>query len=136
MRTMTHVGLAVGLAWLGLSRPVAAENRTPKSDERASANAEPLSPLSNGGVDRTGDPKPLTAADLAVLRGGEVKASGSQSFNAVTSGNVLNGNVVGGSITLSENALSSFSGIGNFAMNTGAQVTLQSGMNVTINLAP
>jgi hypothetical protein len=36
----------------------------------------------------------------------------------------------------SDNALSNFNGLGNIMINTGSQVNLQSGMNITINVHP
>ena len=79
---------------------------------------------------------PLTEEDLARNRGGQTVVAGSQTLTAVTTGNVLNGNYMAGSVVLSDQALSNFNGIGNFAINTGAQVSIQSGMNLTINVAP
>jgi hypothetical protein len=38
-------------------------------------------------------------------------------------------------VSLSDNALSSFNGLGNIVINTGSQVSVQSGMNVTINVS-
>ena len=40
----------------------------------------------------------------------------------------------GRSVSLSDNALSGFNGVGNVLINTGAQVSLQAGMNLTINI--
>ena len=79
---------------------------------------------------------PLTEKDLADNRAGQTVVAGNQTLTAVTTGNVLNGNYVAGSIVLSDQALSNFNGVGNFAINTGAQVSLQSGLNLTVNVAP
>jgi hypothetical protein len=87
------------------------------------------------------DPDPFAHAmqvsdgELDQSRGGESIVVGNQTLKAITSGNVLNGNYAAGAITLTDGALSNFNGIGNFAINTGAQVSLQSGMNLTINIA-
>lgn len=78
---------------------------------------------------------PLSEADLAGNRGGQTLVVGNQTLTSVTKGNVLNGNYVAGSVTLSDKALSNFNGVGNIVINTGAQVSLQSGMNLTINVA-
>ena len=83
-----------------------------------------------------GQATPLTDDDLAGNRGGQTVVASGQTLTAVTTGNTLNGNYSAGSIVLSGSALSNFNGIGNFAINTGAQVSIQSGMNLTINVAP
>ena len=57
-----------------------------------------------------------------------------QSLVAITSGNVINGDYAAGNVSISDNALSNFNGLGNLLINTGAQVSLQTGMNVTINV--
>jgi hypothetical protein len=59
-----------------------------------------------------------------------------QTLVAITSGNTLNGDYTAGSVSLSDNALSSFNGVGNLLINTGAQVSLQTGMSVVVNLGP
>jgi hypothetical protein len=78
----------------------------------------------------------LSMDELDANRAGETLVLGNQSLKATTTDNVLNGNYVAGAITLSDKALSNFNGVGNFAINTGAQVTLQSGINLTINVGP
>ncbi|MDB5417750.1 MAG: hypothetical protein JWP50_1169 [Phenylobacterium sp.] len=56
-----------------------------------------------------------------------------QDLVALNSGNTITANTVGsGAITLRDNALSGFSGVGNFVMNTGHNNNLQSTMSVTI----
>jgi hypothetical protein len=84
-------------------------------------------------------PKPrsqhmLSNEELIEQRGGEQLIVTNQTLTAITQGNVLNGDFLAGDVTLSDNALSSFNGMGNILINTGAQVSLQSGMNVTINV--
>jgi hypothetical protein len=78
---------------------------------------------------------PLDASALDNLRGGQTIVVGNQTLTAITTGNVLNGDYTAGSISLSDNAFSSFNGFGNLAINTGAQVSLQSGMSVVINVS-
>lgn len=80
--------------------------------------------------------RPLDDARLADLRGGQTIVVGNQTLTAITTGNVLNGDYVAGAISLSDNAFANFNGIGNLAINTGAQVSLQSGMSVVINVGP
>lgn len=81
------------------------------------------------------DVPPLKDSELGEYRGGETLVTGNQALTAITSDNVLNGNYTSGTVTFSDRALSNFNGLGNFAVNTGAQVSLQSAMNLTINVA-
>jgi hypothetical protein len=60
-----------------------------------------------------------------------------QSLSAVNTGNTINAvNLTSGAISLSDSALSGFSGIGNVMMNTGANNNLQSTMSVTVVITP
>lgn len=60
-----------------------------------------------------------------------------QDLTAVNTGNSITATNVGsGSISLQGNALSGFSGVGNFLMNTGHNNNLQSSMSVTIIIGP
>jgi hypothetical protein len=84
-------------------------------------------------------PKPrsqhmLSNDELDEQRGGEQLIVTNQTLTAITQGNVLNGDFLAGDVTLSDSALSSFNGVGNILINTGAQVSLQTGMNLTINV--
>lgn len=72
--------------------------------------------------------------ELAGLRGGQAITIANQSLSAITSGNSIGGNVSAGAVSLTDNAFSSFNGLGNIVINTGSQVSVQSGMNVTINV--
>jgi hypothetical protein len=76
----------------------------------------------------------LSNAELSQQRGGEQLIVTNQTLTAITQGNVLNGDFLAGDVTLSDSALSSFNGVGNILINTGAQVSLQTGMNLTINI--
>lgn len=73
-------------------------------------------------------------AELDAQRGGEQLIVTNQTLTAITQGNVLNGDFLAGDVNLSDSALSSFNGVGNILINTGAQVSLQTGMNLTINI--
>jgi hypothetical protein len=73
--------------------------------------------------------------ELSDLRGGEMVAIGNQTLIGITQGNILNGDYTAGSVAITENALSNFSGVGNLVINTGGQVTLQSGLNLVINVS-
>lgn len=82
----------------------------------------------------SGESQVLDASELQNQRGGQTLVVGNQTLNAVSSGNVLNGDYSAGAISFSDNAFANFNGLGNVAINTGAQVSLQSGMNVIINI--
>jgi hypothetical protein len=77
----------------------------------------------------------LADTELADLRGGEAIVLANQTMSSITAGSSIGGDVSGGAVSLSDSALSSFNGFGNIVINTGSQVTLQSGMNVTINVS-
>lgn len=76
----------------------------------------------------------ISNAELDEQRGGEQLIVTNQTLNAVTQGNVLNGDFLAGDVNISDSALSGFNGVGNILINTGAQVSLQTGMNLTINI--
>jgi hypothetical protein len=79
-------------------------------------------------------PEALSDDELVELRGGEALVITNQTLVAITTGNVINGDYVAGDVSLSDFSLSNFNGLGNVLINTGAQVSLQTGMNVTINV--
>lgn len=76
----------------------------------------------------------LADEELSDLRGGEAIVIANQTMSSITAGNNIGGDAIGGGVSLSDSALSSFTGFGNIVINTGSQVSLQSGMNVTINI--
>jgi len=76
----------------------------------------------------------LNDSELNTLRGGQSLVITNQTMDSIVSGNVLKGDYTAGAVTLSDFALSNFNGVGNLLINTGAQVSAQSGMNLTINL--
>ncbi|MEP3226127.1 MAG: hypothetical protein ABJO01_09135 [Parasphingorhabdus sp.] len=76
----------------------------------------------------------LSLDELKQLRGGAQVAINEQTFNAANSGNIIDGDYTAGDVTLSDNSLSSFNGLGNIVINTGAQSALQAGLGVTINV--
>ena len=60
-----------------------------------------------------------------------------QNLTALNSGNSVNANsVVNGDVTLSANAFSGFTGLGNFVINTGNNNNLQGTMSVNIIMVP
>jgi hypothetical protein len=76
----------------------------------------------------------LNDSELETQRGGQSLVITNQTMESLVSGNVLKGDYTAGAVTLSDFALSNFNGVGNLLINTGAQVSAQSGMNLTINL--
>ena len=76
----------------------------------------------------------LNDSELDRQRGGQSLVITNQTMESLVAGNVLNGDYTAGSVALSDFALSNFNGVGNLLINTGAQVSAQSGMNLTINL--
>lgn len=76
----------------------------------------------------------LNDSELDTQRGGQSLVITNQTMDSIVSGNILNGDYTAGSVALSDFALSNFNGVGNLLINTGAQVSAQSGMNLTINL--
>jgi hypothetical protein len=73
---------------------------------------------------------------LKLARGGETVVINDQTLSAVLSGNFIAGDYTAGSVTISDQALSNFNGLGNVLINTGAQNALQAGMSLTINVNP
>lgn len=66
-------------------------------------------------------------------RGDVIVALTDQDLTAVSSGNTITADLVNsGNISLQDNALSGFGGVGNFLMNTGHNNSLQSNVSVTI----
>jgi hypothetical protein len=86
-------------------------------------------------IDPLDEAQPLSDLDLSGYRGGESLVVGNQTLKAITANNAFTGDYVAGAVTFSDGAFSNFNGVGNFAINTGAQVSLQSGMSLVINVA-
>jgi hypothetical protein len=76
----------------------------------------------------------MSLDELNALRGGTQIAINEQTFNSDNTGNTINGDFTAGDVNLSDNSLSSFNGLGNIVINTGAQSALQAGLAVTINI--
>jgi hypothetical protein len=94
----------------------------------------PASPTPKVAATSPAKPAALDDSELAGMRGGYAIVIANQTLSSIAAGNSIGGNVTAGAVNLSDNALSSFSGLGNIVINTGSQVSVQSGMNVTINL--
>jgi hypothetical protein len=120
---MKRVHLVV--AALALAFPQGAYAEPPKVTPLAAATLS----------DATRSDATLSDDMLDAERGGEAIIVSNQALTAISEGSTINGDYSAGTISLSDNALSNFNGIGNLVINTGAQNNLQSGMNVTINIA-
>lgn len=83
---------------------------------------------------------PLPLEEMQALSGGQgvnVEVVTRQQLTGTTSGNTITtGTLTSGDVTFSDDALSNFSGVGNFVINTGANNTLQGAINISIVTAP
>ena len=126
---ISKIGIAVVAgAVLAASAPAQAE----AAAGNAPSTAKP--PMAIQSPAEAEAPVALSDSALDELRGGESMVVTNQTLVAITSGNVINGDYAAGNVSISDNALSNFNGLGNLLNNTGAQVSLQTGMNVTINV--
>ncbi len=80
---------------------------------------------------------PLDRAELAALSGGTAGGDHDfhtiQSLDAVNAGNSVRGDTIdSGMITIQDNGLSGFAGIGNFVINSGHNNNLQGTISVTV----
>lgn len=86
------------------------------------------------------EPQQLGNDELAALSGGagiEASLYASQQVTANHTGNTITaGALTSGDVAFSDGALSGFSGIGNFVINTGANNALQGAISVNIVNAP
>lgn len=84
----------------------------------------------------------LSPEDLATINGrqgaaSEVTLLSDQDLSATSSGNSITANTVrSGDVSFGAGALSSFSGVGNFVVNTGNNNNLQGAISVSIITAP
>lgn len=119
-----------------LSVPVSAQVLTPDTMVPAVVKTVPADAVlvTAISVPRERKTPMLNDSELETLRGGQSLVITNQSMESIVSGNVLKGDYTAGAVTLSDFALSNFNGVGNLLINTGAQVSAQSGMNLTINL--
>ncbi|HET8749321.1 MAG TPA: hypothetical protein VFM42_01130 [Sphingomicrobium sp.] len=120
-------GTLVAAASPAFADTVVAANgaQQPQASQPSSTPAKPESASSQA---------TLSPADLDKLRGGEEIVVSDQNLNALTTGNLINGNNTAGNVSISDMAFSNFNGVGNILINTGSQNSLQTGMNLTINV--
>ncbi len=123
----------IGLVLACITSPVYAQDA--QTDTSAESPAVPEKPITSPVSPPSSPHWVVSEAELSSLRGGEMIAVGNQTLIGITQGNILNGDYTAGSVAISENALSNFSGVGNLVINTGGQVTLQSGLNLVINVS-
>jgi hypothetical protein len=134
MSSRASLFYAIGL--FALAHPQTALAEQADSDESAATdNAEaqkPIIVLATPVVRKNKHILSDTALDDQ--RGGQAMIVTNQTLLAISEGNTLNGDYTAGNVSISDNALSGFNGVGNVLINTGAQVNLQAGMNLTINM--
>lgn len=93
-------------------------------------------PASSDGPASAADKSPfMSMSELNEMRGGTQIAINNQTLNAENTGHNIDGDFTAGDVSLGNNALSDFNGLGNFVFNTGAQSSLQAGLSVTINIS-
>lgn len=105
---------------------------TPLSAPAIAQEAAPSTPITQA-------PIPLAADELEGIsaEGSVTNVVTNQDLTATNSGNTINADTVqNGDINFSGNALSGFSGVGNFVTNTGNNNNLQGTVSVTITGAP
>lgn len=124
------------LIMAGLSAPAWAQSPPPEAAPPVTAEALPTEIVVTAAIPARPERKSpmLNDNELDTLRGGQSLVITNQTMDSIVSGNVLKGDYTAGAVTLSDFALSNFNGVGNLLINTGAQVSAQSGMNLTINL--
>ena len=124
------------LVMAGLSVPVSAQLPPPDAAVPVVTESIPAATLPAPAIPTRPERKSpmLNDSELDRQRGGQSLVITNQTMESLVAGNVLNGDYTAGSVALSDFALSNFNGVGNLLINTGAQVSAQSGMNLTINL--
>ncbi len=127
-RTSKAIGIAIGSLALWGSAALAGDPQDPGTGFADAADA-PLLVIEAAET----APEVLSLEELSEARGGTSIVVNNQTLTAITSGNSID-DYLAGTINLSDNALSSFSGVGNFLFNTGAQNSLQTGMTLTITI--
>jgi hypothetical protein len=100
-----------------IQAPVATEDQTLAADELEATNGM--------GVD--------IDAEVDNSINGSVVST--QELSATSTDNHIGGDLLSGDVNFSDHALQGFSGIGNFAINTGAQSNIQSSINITVSTA-
>lgn len=110
------------------AQPPSMNSKPALLSERASNTGEKSRPKPQA-------PAILSLEDLSEMRGGEQTAVSQQNFISDNSGGTIGGDFTAGDVSISDNALSNFNGLGNIVINTGAQSSLQAGLGVSINIA-
>lgn len=133
MKPPMHLAL---LITAGLSVPVSAQLPAPDAAAPVVAEAVPVEASAAPAIPAQSErlSPMLNDSELDTQRGGQSLVITNQTMDSIVSGNILKGDYTAGAVTLSDFALSNFNGVGNLLINTGAQVSAQSGMNLTINL--
>jgi hypothetical protein len=122
----------------GLVLAGALQVTTPQAAPEAPAAPVAAAPLNLAATASARADGALDAAELEGLRGGDgnvAVAITDQTLTAVNAGNSVNGQTISsGQINVGADAFGGFSGIGNFAINSGHNNNLQSTVSVTVNI--
>lgn len=120
--------------WTGPLAPALAVLLTLSVPAFAQSQADPPAPPTAAPSPAPAGPDALSVDDLATMTAGDVKAEGlsSQNLSAVNTGNTIEGSVQSGNVSFSQDALSGFSGVGNFVVNTGSNNNLQGAISINI----
>ena len=122
---LSHTLPALALA-LAIGAPAMADEAQPTGAEQTAAEAQ-------------ANTLDLTELNATNGTGAEIDNSindsvvSSQELSATNTDNHIGGDVLSGAVSFSDAALQGFSGIGNFAINTGAQSNIQSSINITVS---
>ena len=124
------------LVLAGLSVPVSAQLPPPEAAAPHVVEAVPAEAYAAPAIAVRSERKSpmLKDKELDTMRGGQSLVITNETMVSIVSGNVLKGDFPAGAVSLCDFALGNFNGVGNLLINTGAQVSAQSGMNLTINL--
>lgn len=126
---------------LALAASTVAVQASASPKQQLPAHREPAQspkPVLQPGNEQTSKTEKLAIVsldELAEMRGGEQTAVSQQTFISDNSGGAIGGDFTAGDVSISDNALSNFNGLGNIVINTGAQSSLQAGLGVSINIA-
>ncbi len=131
--------MCISLLVLAASAASAQTSDTPSSQSPTHHKAaQPPEGASKVDDQDAAKPKELSIVsldELAEMRGGEQTAVSQQNFISDNSGGTIGGDFTAGDVSISDNALSNFNGLGNIVINTGAQSSLQAGLGVSINIS-
>lgn len=103
--------------------------------------ADDINTLLAGANDAAAQEQTLDTDELEALNGTGTDVDNSinnsvvssQELNATSTDNHIGGDLLSGDVNFTDHALQGFSGIGNFAINTGAQSNIQSSISISVS---